>query len=74
MGGMTAGADTKLIRAWGSVVDFADAEEITRRQVGALRDLVNAKVAEWCDGDEHRAASLAARLPEWERIRDELNA
>lgn len=74
MGGMTTGADTKLIREWNDVVGAADSDAITRRQLRALRDLVNAKVAQWCDGDEHRAASLAARLPEWERIRDELNA
>lgn len=74
MGGMTAGADTKLIHEWRHVVAAADAGDITRRQVRALRDLVNAKVAEWCDGDEYRAAALAARLPEWERIRDELQS
>lgn len=67
-------ADTKLIHAWNAVVRAADADDITRRQVRELRDLVNAKTAEWCRGDEYRNASLLGRLPEWERIRDELNA
>lgn len=73
MGTPAPSADTKLIHAWNVVVKNADTEDITRRQVGALRDLVNAKVAEWCRGDEYRAAALTARLPEWGRIRDELN-
>lgn len=67
-------AEVKLIQAWGSVVEADRREEITRRQLRALRDLANARVAEWCGGDEHRAAALAARLPEWERITGELNA
>lgn len=70
----STGSDVRLVRAWQSVVDTADGEDITRRQVGVLRDLANAKVAEWCDGDEYRAAALAARLPEWERITDELQS
>jgi hypothetical protein len=35
---------------------------------------VNAKVAEWCDGDEQRAASLMGRFAYWNRITEELNA
>lgn len=73
MGGMDAGADTRLVRQWGNVADDAAAGNITRRQLRALRDLVNAKVAEWCDGDEHRAASLMGRLAYWDRITEELN-
>lgn len=66
--------DMQLCRAWGEVVGDADAGNITRRQLAALRDLVTAKIAEYCGGSEHKAASLAARLPEWERIGDELAA
>jgi hypothetical protein len=70
------GADpaVKLVHAWRAVVDADDADTITRRQLGALRDLANAKVAELCDGDENRARGLLTRLPEWERIRHELKA
>jgi hypothetical protein len=70
------GADpaVKLVHAWRAVVAAADADTITRRQVGALRDLANAKVAELCDGDEDRARGLLTRLPEWERIRHELQS
>lgn len=65
-------ADSQLARAWGRVVANADHENITRRQFRALRDLVNAKVAQWCDGDEWKAAALMSRLPEWDRITEEL--
>lgn len=65
-------ADHLLSREWGRVVANADGRAITRRQLRALRDLVNAKVAQWCEGDEYRAAALMSRLPEWDRITDEL--
>jgi hypothetical protein len=67
-------ADTGLIRAWAHVVEEADTAAITRRQVGELRRLLNAKVAEYGDGHEQKTAAMAARLPEWERITDELQS
>lgn len=67
-------ADTGLIRAWAHIVTEADAAVITRRQTGELRRLVNAKVAELCDGDEGYARRLHARLTDWDRITDELAA
>ena len=66
--------DLDLVHVWAAVVADADAGAITRRQVAALRNLANAKIAEWCDGSEAKAASMAARLPEWDRIGDELTA
>lgn len=68
------GADTGLIRVWAHVVKEADAAVITRRQAGELRRLVNAKVAEYGDGHEARTAAMAARLPDWDRITDELQS
>lgn len=67
-------SDMQLCRAWAGVVGDADAGHITRRQLAALRDRTNAKVAEYSGGSEHKAASLAARLAEWDRIGDELAA
>ena len=64
--------DLKLVRVWSDVVADADAGTITRRQVAELRDRTNAKVAEYCDGYEAKAAQLASRLPEWQRITEEL--
>lgn len=66
--------DLDLVHVWAAVVSDADAGAITRRQVAALRELVNAKIAEWCDGSEAKAAAMAARLPDWDRIGDELGA
>jgi hypothetical protein len=68
------GADTGLVTVWAHVVKEADAAVITRRQVGELRRLMNAKVAEYGDGHEQKTAAMTARLPEWDRITDELNA
>jgi hypothetical protein len=65
-------SDNALCAAWGRVVRASARDAITRRQLRALRDLTNAKVAEWCDGDEYRAGALASRLPDWDTITDEL--
>lgn len=65
---------TALDRIWEEIVDDAGAARITRRQLAALRNLANVKIAEYCDGDEYRAAAIAARLTDWDRIGDELAA
>jgi hypothetical protein len=74
MGDFDAATDTQLVRAWADAADAIMRADITRRQARVLRDLVNAKVAQWCDGDEHRADALMFRLAYWGRITEELQA